>query len=198
MAKRKRKLISNKEITFKILADAGYSLDSQGTVLGKMGRSLKPYTRLNGYQTIGLSFGSRGECTRFCYHRAVWMLANRKDIPADGQIDHINRNPSDNRPENLQLMANRAEHALKDQAGRSQSDTKPWSIANVIWHKQSGKWRVQFSVNGKGKTCGYFVDFQDACNHRNEIAAELGYAIVSQEAIDKAILAHSDFYNETK
>lgn len=181
-----RQRISNKEVTYEMIRDAGYSLDDQGRVLGKSGRPLRPRTSRYGYNSIGLSFGGRGVTYNFRYHRAVWMLANQQNIPELFQIDHINRDRADNRPENLQIMSSDAEHMIKDQAGRRQSNTKPWTIPNVAWHKRRKKWRVQFQISGKSKYFGYFDDFREACERRNKVAAEIGYPLVSKNEIDEA------------
>lgn len=43
--------------------------------------------------------------TTFPAHRLVWVLSNKKDLPADLVVDHIDRNASNNSPDNLRAVS---------------------------------------------------------------------------------------------
>ncbi|EPG2188016.1 HNH endonuclease signature motif containing protein [Enterobacter cloacae] len=75
-------------------------------------------------------------------HRIVWMLANNKEIPEGNyQVDHIDRDRTNNTPENLRLIHQywnciRREH--------QKADGLPSNI-----HKTSTGYQARFSFEGK-------------------------------------------------
>lgn len=81
-------------------------------------------------------------------HRIVWMLANNKEIPEGNyQVDHINRDRTNNTPENLRLIHQywnciRREH--------QKADGLPSNI-----HKTSTGYQARFSFEGKGYKADY-------------------------------------------
>jgi hypothetical protein len=92
-------------------------------------------------------------------HRLVWVLFN-KEIPIDKQIDHINRNRSDNRIENLRL-ATPSSNALN----------KPCKISNTGIRgvsKDRDYYKVSFTVNGKSIHVGNFKDLNKATKTAKE------------------------------
>ena len=89
----------------------------------------------------------------YSIHRLVWVLFN-KEIPENKQIDHINRNRSDNRIENLRL-ATASSNALN----------KPCKISNTGVRgvsKDRDYYKVSFTVNGKSIHVGNFKNFEEA------------------------------------
>lgn len=69
-----------------------------------------PVDRGNGYQSVGLYLnGERHTCL---LHKII-MLAEYGFIPKDMQVDHINKNKSDNRISNLQILSH-AENSRKN------------------------------------------------------------------------------------
>ncbi|CZX37127.1 TPA: HNH endonuclease signature motif containing protein [Enterobacter hormaechei] len=81
-------------------------------------------------------------------HRIVWMLANNKEIPEGNyQVDHIDRDRTNNTPENLRLIHQywnciRREH--------QKADGLPSNI-----HKTSTGYQARFSFEGKGYKADY-------------------------------------------
>jgi hypothetical protein len=72
-------------------------------------------------------------------------------------VDHINGNRYDNRIENLR----EANTYQNRQNSRTYSTSKS-GVKNVYWCKKMNKWRVSFSINGKRKTFGSYVDLEEA------------------------------------
>ncbi len=106
--------------------------------------------------------------TVYSTHRLVWVLFN-KEIPIDKQIDHINRDRSDNRIENLRL-ATPSSNALN----------KPCKISNTGIRgvsKDRDYYKVSFTVNGKSIHVGNFKDL----NKAKEVAEEY-YNNITKEA----------------
>ena len=86
-------------------------------------------------------------------HRLVWSLL-KGEIPDNMQIDHINRDKTDNKIENLRLVDNRA-NALnkKFKIGKT-------GILGVT--KDRIYYKVSFTVNGKSIHVGNFKDIKVA------------------------------------
>ena len=100
----------------------------------------------NGYRYISVDSKTYAE------HRLVYMY-HFGECPKI--IDHINRNKSDNRIENLR-SATKQENCRN----RDINNTNKSGIRNVCWHKQSKKWCVQLAIDGKCVTIGRFKDIE--------------------------------------
>ena len=83
-------------------------------------------------------------------------------------VDHINRNPLDNRKENLRFVA-----ATANMINKGLSDKNKSGYKGVSWRKDSNKWRAQIVVNRKAICLGTFERIEDAIEARK--AAEKHY-----------------------
>lgn len=88
-------------------------------------------------------------------HRLAWLYVYG-EWPSKN-IDHINRNRSDNRISNLR-SASQSENC---QNTSLRSDNKS-GHAGVYWCKNSQKWRAYIGVDGKRISLGYFHEKDDA------------------------------------
>jgi len=88
-------------------------------------------------------------------HRVAWLFVNGEF--AQGNIDHINRNKSDNRIANLRLASpeQNAQNRLKNSKNTS-------GYKGVTWHKRDAKWQAAITVKGKVIHLGYFARVEDA------------------------------------
>jgi hypothetical protein len=77
-------------------------------------------------------------------------------LPPD-EVDHLNRDPADNRWANLRLAARRENEGNK---GVLRSNTS--GHRGVSWDKKSQKWRAYGSREHKKLHLGFFVDLEDA------------------------------------
>lgn len=111
-----------------------------------------PSTR--GYWVMGVNKRLTG------VHRVMWMLANQELIPDGMEIDHINGNPSDNRPANLRL-AQRWQNKANSDSERGVS-----GIRGVTWSKRKQRWHAQISHKNKCVFLGYFDRLEDAAAAR--------------------------------
>ena len=93
-------------------------------------------------------------------HRLAWLYAH--GVWPANQIDHINRNPTDNRLCNLRDVT-----ASENVHNTSNSSRNTSGVRNVVWHKRAKKWQAQIMVNNKYKYLGQFDDLAQA-----KIAAE--------------------------
>lgn len=97
---------------------------------------------VHGYVVVSLKGRS------YLAHRLIWVMHGND--PAE-TVDHINRDRSDNRIENLR-SASKGQQLLNTGL---RSDNKS-GIKGVSWHKPTGTWRGQVWHQGKAYSAGYF------------------------------------------
>jgi hypothetical protein len=90
-------------------------------------------------------------------HRVAWFL-HYGDLP-ECQIDHINRDRSDNRICNLRLALNNDSDNRQNQKTRADNTS---GVPGVVWSKRKNKWFVRIHSGGKQICLGYFESFEDA------------------------------------
>jgi len=105
-------------------------------------------------------------CKTYKAHRLVWLYVHG-EWP-QGQIDHINRDRSDNRIANLRDVSHQQN---QQNASRRWDNTSGYP--GVCWHKPSGKWAASISYSKKQKHLGLFTDINEAVAARK--AAERHY-----------------------
>lgn len=90
-------------------------------------------------------------------HRLAWLYMTG-EWPK-GQIDHIKHVRHDNRWVNLREATHQENQ--KNQTRRKDNTS---GVCGVVWHKPSGKWQSQISVNDKSMYLGIFIDkFEAIC-----------------------------------
>jgi hypothetical protein len=109
-----------------------------------------------GYRTIGYQGIMALE------HRIVWML-HHGEIPAGLEIDHINRNPSDNRIENLRLATPR----------QNKWNRKKQELPICLRH-QRGRFQVRVAADGKRHNIGTYDTIQQAVEARDKFLETIG------------------------
>lgn len=115
-----------------------------------------------GYMYVGIN---RYRCL---VHRIAWLL--HYGYAPDCQIDHIDRNRSNNRIDNLRL----AQRNEKDNhQNKSISSNNTSGALGVYWHKAAKKWCSEIWVDNIKHYLGIFEEFEDAVAARK--AAELKY-----------------------
>ena len=99
-------------------------------------------------------------------HRLAWLHVYG-EWPKD-QLDHINRNRSDNRISNLREVSNKQ---------NGQNASKPSNNTSghpgVCWHKRDSKWVAKITHSYKRIHLGYFKTMEEAIAARK--AGELKY-----------------------
>lgn len=93
-------------------------------------------------------------------HRVIWAILH-SEWP-NGEIDHVDGNPRNNRLGNLRL-ANRATNTINT---RSHSDAAS-KYKGVSWHAQSRKWRAQISIGGNYQSLGLHQTEEEAARAYN-------------------------------
>ena len=114
----------------------------------------------DGYTYIGI------DGSYFFAQRLAWLFVYGE--APDKQIDHINRDKTDNRIENLRLVS-RSENRQNMGAYKSNAS----GVRGVHWFKAGGKWQAQISNNGKKFHLGFFDDIAAAASAYAKAAAKL-------------------------
>lgn len=115
------------------------------------GRQLRPGDQAGGLNKIhgSILIGIGGK--RYYAHRLAWLYVHGEWPPL--AIDHINRDPSDNRIENLRL----ADKSQNSANGPTPATNKS-GYRGVSWNPRAGKWLAQIVIRGKQTYLGSFAD----------------------------------------
>ena len=103
-------------------------------------------------------------------HHIAWIISNGK--PPSGVIDHINKNPSDNRIKNLRDVSQRMNMTNR----KKQSNNKS-GVTGVSFRGDRNKWRAYITNKGKVVNLGYFDDMKDAIHARSAAEELYGYTM---------------------
>ena len=110
-------------------------------------------------------------------HRIIWFFHNGP-IPVGVEVGHIDKNPSNNRIENLRL-ASRIENAMRRIDNTS-------GFPGISWQKKDRLWVVNIFYNGKSRPCGSFKTIEEAIYARRQAELKHGYNVRSEfYTIDK-------------
>lgn len=104
-------------------------------------------------------------------HRFAWEFENG-EIPDGMQVDHINHIRTDNRIENLRLVAHQ-ENSINT---KKPKDNKSGCVG-VFWYKQKGKFTAYIGGRrtGSKENLGSFDDWFEAVCARKSAESRLGY-----------------------
>lgn len=92
-------------------------------------------------------------------HRAAWAL-HYGEWP-NGQIDHIDRDGTNNRISNLRVV-----DWVQNARNQRPPVTSKSGVCGVIWVRHKKKWRAQIGVGGKQICLGYYKEVELAVSAR--------------------------------
>lgn len=107
--------------------------------------------RRTGYRAVSIAY------KRYLHHRLVWAWITGRD-PAGLQIDHIDRNRSNDRSWNLRLATNK-QNGFNKVIRRNTSGHR-----GVHWYAARSKWQAYINAENKRVHLGYFTSLEDAVN----------------------------------
>lgn len=121
---------------------------------GKPGRKrLAGCVTSDGYVLIRINY------TLYKAHRLAFLYMNGK-FP-DGIVDHIDRNPSNNKWDNLRIVDHHT-NAMNTKVNKNNT-----SNYNGVWFdKARNKWAAEIKINYTKKFLGRFDNIEDAVNAR--------------------------------
>ena len=95
-------------------------------------------------------------------HRLAWMYEHG-EWP-DGDLDHADRDGTNNRLSNLRLATRQQNRANSKASGRSG--------VKGAYRRYNGRWQARIRANGSLKNLGHFATAEDAGNAYAEAARE--------------------------
>lgn len=107
---------------------------------------------------------------QYLAHRLAWLYVHG-EMPS-GEIDHINRNKTDNRIANLRSVS----RSVNQQNNGLRADNKS-GFVGVHWHSSKQRWRAVITLNGKKHRLGNFTTKEAAAEAYAEAKARLHDAI---------------------
>jgi hypothetical protein len=111
-----------------------------------------------------LLIGVKGKC--YSAHRLAWLLAY--GTWPENEIDHINKDPSDNRLVNLRLATRNQNNQNRKQFSNNSS-----GHTGVRWHERDKRWHAYIGINKKIIFLGGYKIIEDAISARKKAEKEL-------------------------
>jgi hypothetical protein len=115
----------------------------------------------HGYRVISLTIN--GEKHPFLAHRLAWFYIY--GVWPNGQLDHIDRNRSNNRIDNLRDATQQENNYNKTKQGNCSSN-----YLGVSWFKRDRKWTARIKINDNYKHLGLFNTEEEAALAYNKAA----------------------------
>ena len=131
-----------------------------GNVRNKRTGFVLSHSLQKGYHYVNLSVN--GNNKRFSVHRliALHYIPN----PDNKQlVDHIDRNPLNNKIENLRWVT-----ISENGMNRTINTNNKSTCTGVCFVKKINKWQVKIEIYGNGKYIGIYNNFDDAVKARKE------------------------------
>lgn len=129
----------------------------------------------NGYISIGVKRKWRGA------HRLAWLYVH--GYMPESDIDHINRDRTDNRISNLREASRSCNVRNSDV-----SITNKSGIKGVFWNKRLESWQVYIGIHGEIHYLGVHKDKIEAVCHRYAAEQCLGFEACDKNSIAKKLI----------
>ena len=125
-----------------------YNLET-GVITGIRGKVITGKSQ--GYIYLGIRLN--GKIVSLSGHHFAWWMSYREVPNEDLVIDHIDRDPSNNRITNLRVTTQQENTINSDRIE---------NCKGYDFYKPTGKWRAQIKVDCKLKYLGYFSTEEEA------------------------------------
>lgn len=101
-------------------------------------------------------------------HRIIWMWVTGEHPPE--QVDHINRDATDNRWVNL-----RESNSTENNKNKSMNSRNTSGYTGVSWHKKRKSWVATIRTRNQMYNLGSYVNKQDAIDARKKAELDHGF-----------------------
>tara|TARA_R110000796_G_C14250804_1_gene398580 strand:+ start:48 stop:512 length:465 start_codon:yes stop_codon:yes gene_type:complete len=121
-----------------------YIIFEDGIIMNQFGKEMKPWENHDAYYQYSLS--KNGKRKNFTLHRllALTFIPNPDNLP---EVDHIDRDRSNNNLENLHWVT-----ALENCQNKGIPKTNTSGDKNITWVEVKKHWRFEKKINGKRHT----------------------------------------------
>jgi len=92
---------------------------------------------------------------RMYFHRLIYILSKKADIPAGHMLDHVDGDKLNNNIENLRIVTNRENL-------QNRESHRLGSLVGASFYKRYNKWLSQIVINSKKINLGYYATEQEA------------------------------------
>ena len=150
-----------KDMKYEINGEITIVFDSKGRTFLIDTNQLDKALKYNWY------VGARG-FVRTASRKAGRVMLHRYLLDTKEQVDHINRDRTDNRLCNLRICTTQENN--RNRLGWKQSTS---GVKGVTWCKDKKKWRARIGVDGKRISLGYFNTREEAAQAYDEKAVEI-------------------------
>jgi len=141
------RIINKNDTTIKCFRDGRiFTLCNRTNQYGKKGEWIERSDKPNKKGYIHLRIGGK----HYLAHR---LIMESFVGPSEQEVDHIDRNKSNNNFENLRYCSHSENNLNKDCCDNAKG---------YCWHKRVKKWQAKISIDGKCKHLGYFDNEHDA------------------------------------
>jgi HNH endonuclease len=137
-----------------------YDHDTGALIRRTAGRAIQPFPSRHDYVFTSVAG------YRFRVHRIIWKMVTGREPPA--RLDHINRDGTDNRFDNLRRCTN------SQNGANSRNKRGGKSLRGTVFDR--GAWKAQIRVLGKNRHLGRFP---------TEAAAHTAYVAAGRKAFGK-------------
>ena len=92
---------------------------------------------------------------RYLIHRLIWVMIHGRS--PEGEVDHVDGDPNNNRPGNLRLATSRQNNHNRRLSVRNKSGVK-----GVLWVEKIQRWRGLVIDQGHQHFVGHFLTVEEA------------------------------------